>query len=55
MIANAARQEGDSGECGAILLCLAECILACLARIVEYFNKVSPSFNLMLPIRSVLL
>lgn len=40
MLANTARQEGDSGECGAILLCLAECILACLASIVEYFNKV---------------
>jgi len=35
-LAYAARQNDDGN---AILLCLAECILACLASIVEYFNK----------------
>lgn len=34
-LANAARNEGDAG----ILACIAECILSCLASIVEYFNK----------------
>lgn len=34
-LANTARQEGDAG----ILACIAECILSCLASIVEYFNK----------------
>jgi len=34
-LANAAQQEGDAG----ILACIAECILSCLASIVEYFNK----------------
>jgi hypothetical protein len=35
-VAHSARQEAANG----ILLCLAECILACLANVVEYFNKV---------------
>ena len=35
MLANVARDQDDG-----ILLCLAECILACIASIVEYFNKV---------------
>lgn len=34
-LANAARNEGDAG----ILACIAECILSCLASLVEYFNK----------------
>ena len=34
-LANEAQQNGDSG----ILGCIAECILACLQSIVEYFNK----------------
>jgi branched-subunit amino acid permease len=34
-LANQARAEGDAG----ILACIAECILACLASILEYFNK----------------
>mmetsp|Transcript_51375 Transcript_51375/g.124026 ORF Transcript_51375/g.124026 Transcript_51375/m.124026 type:complete len:480 (+) Transcript_51375:221-1660(+) len=34
-LANSARQNGDAG----ILACIAECILACLASILEYFNK----------------
>ena len=34
-LANTARQEGDAG----ILACIAECILACLANLVEYFNQ----------------
>lgn len=34
-LANTARNEGDAG----ILACIAECILSCLASIVEYFNK----------------
>ena len=34
-LANSARQNGDGG----ILACIAECILACLASILEYFNK----------------
>jgi len=34
-VANAARSE----EGGSFLLCLAECILQCLANIMEYFNK----------------
>lgn len=34
-LANAARSEGEGG----IGLCIAECILSCLASIVEYFNK----------------
>jgi Plasma-membrane choline transporter len=35
-LANTARSHDDS-----ILLCLAECILACIAGLIEYFNKVS--------------
>jgi len=35
MLANAAQANDDGG----ILVCIAECILACLAAIVEYFNK----------------
>jgi hypothetical protein len=35
MLANAAQSNGDGG----ILVCIAECILACLASILEYFNK----------------
>jgi len=34
-LANQARAEGDAG----ILACIAECILACIQGIVEYFNK----------------
>lgn len=34
-LANTARNEGDAG----ILACIAECILSCLASLVEYFNK----------------
>ncbi|KAG7353782.1 plasma-membrane choline transporter family protein [Nitzschia inconspicua] len=34
-LANEARSNGDA----AIFACIAECILACLARILEYFNK----------------
>lgn len=34
-LANQARAEGDAG----ILACIAECILACLASMLEYFNK----------------
>ena len=34
-LANQAQAEGDAG----ILACIAECILACLASILEYFNK----------------
>ena len=37
MLARAARDNDDGN---AILLCLAECILSCLASIMEYFNKV---------------
>merc|ERR1712125_7697 len=35
-IARQARQQGDGNQ---FLLCLAECILSCIAGIVEYFNK----------------
>lgn len=35
-LANAARNNDDGN---AILLCIAECILSCLASIVEYFNR----------------
>ena len=35
-LANAARSNDDGN---AILVCIAECILQCLASIVEYFNK----------------
>jgi hypothetical protein len=35
MLANAARANDD----GNFLVCIAECILSCLASIVEYFNK----------------
>jgi hypothetical protein len=35
-VANMARAEGDGG----IGACIAECILGCLASILEYFNKV---------------
>lgn len=35
-IARQARQQGEGNQ---ILLCLAECILSCIAGIVEYFNK----------------
>ena len=35
-LANIARSQ-DNG----ILMCLAECILACIANLIEYFNKVS--------------
>lgn len=34
-LANTARSQDDG-----ILLCLAECILACIAGLIEYFNKV---------------
>lgn len=34
-LANQAQQNGDA----AILACIAECILSCLASIIEYFNK----------------
>lgn len=34
-LANQAQAEGDAG----ILACIAECILACLASLLEYFNK----------------
>ena len=34
-LANEARQNGDAG----ILACIAECILACLQSLLEYFNK----------------
>ena len=35
MLANSARANGD----GNFLVCIAECILACLASIIEYLNK----------------
>lgn len=35
-LANTARQEGADCQ---VLICIAECILACLESIVEYFNK----------------
>ena len=35
LLANTARNMDDSG----IGLCIAECILDCLARLIEYFNK----------------
>lgn len=35
MLANAARNNDD----GNFLVCIAECILSCLASLVEYFNK----------------
>jgi hypothetical protein len=35
MLANSAQSNGDAN----FLACIAECILACLASIVEYFNK----------------
>lgn len=35
-MANQARDQGGELQ---ILLCIAECLLACLASIVEYFNK----------------
>ena len=34
-LAQSARENGDAQ----ILACIAECILACLASIIEYFNK----------------
>lgn len=34
-LANSAQSNGDGG----IFVCIAECILACLASILEYFNK----------------
>jgi Plasma-membrane choline transporter len=34
-LADMAQSEGDAG----VLACIAECILACLASILEYFNK----------------
>jgi len=34
-MANTARSQDDG-----ILLCLAECILACIEGLIEYFNKV---------------
>ena len=37
-LASAARDNGDAG----FLACIAECILSCLASMVEYFNKVRP-------------
>ena len=36
-IANSARENGDAQ----IFACIAECILGCLAAILEYFNKVT--------------
>lgn len=38
-LANSARENGDAQ----IFACIAECILACLASILEYFNKVRKS------------
>jgi hypothetical protein len=35
MLANSARANGD----GNFLVCIAECLLACLASIIEYLNK----------------
>ena len=35
MLANSAQSNGDAN----FLACIAECLLACLASIVEYFNK----------------
>lgn len=35
-LADSAQQNGDA----AILACIAECILGCLASMLEYFNKV---------------
>lgn len=37
MLANVARNNDDGNG---IMLCIAECILACLASLMEYFNKV---------------
>lgn len=35
MLANTAQSEGD----GSFLVCIAQCLLACLASIIEYLNK----------------
>lgn len=35
-LANTARSQDDGMG---ILLCIAECILACIANLIEYFNK----------------
>ena len=40
-LANSARDNGDAQ----IFACIAECILACLASILEYFNKVRTVYN----------
>ena len=34
-----ARQQGSGGAAGAILLCLADCLLRCLDQLVQFFNK----------------
>jgi hypothetical protein len=40
MMARIARENDDGSG---ILLCIAECVLGCLASIMEYFNKVRRS------------
>ena len=36
---NQRNQQGQGGDCGAILLCILQCILQLLEDIVEYFNQ----------------